>query len=328
MLKGNKIIVTGAAGYIGDAVCASLIGTFEKDEIIAVDKLMYQDVYLRPSIDFRCLDINSDAFFSMLEKEIDDVCAIIHLAAIVGDGACQALPEITVETNENFVKKLVAFLEKRKPSTRLIFASTASVYGESHETVDENSPTRPLSLYAGTKLNAENAIRNSTLENYVIFRLGTLFGMSTSYGRVRADLVVNILTFKACQSQPITVFGGEQWRPLINVLDVAIIMASSVFKDYKGVILLAHANYTIKEVSDIILNEIPGSEVTYIDSKFEDLRNYRVCHDKAKSFGIFANRTVKDGIRAMRDTLLSGRIKNPWISKHHNAAMAKEFSGG
>lgn len=328
MLKGRRILVTGAAGYIGDAVCAFLNDVCEKNELIAIDNLLYQDVYLRPNIDFRLIDINSDAFFGMLDKEIDNVCAIVHLAAIVGDGACQALPELTVETNENFVKKLVAFLEKRKPDVRLIFASTASVYGESPDIVNESSHVRPLSLYAGTKLNAEDAIKSSSLTNWVIFRLGTLFGSSTSYGRIRADLVVNILTFKACQAQPITVFGGEQWRPLIHVLDVAQLMTKSVFSDFKGIVLISHGNYTIKEVADIILEEIPGSEVTLIDSKFEDLRNYRVDNSKAKSLGLFANRTLREGIRTMRDMLQSGRIKNPWLSKFHNATIAKEMAGG
>lgn len=327
-MKGNKIILTGACGYVGDAVAAHLTAVYEPHEIIAIDNLMYQDSYLRPLIDFRCLDINSEAFFKILDKEIDDVGAIIHLAAIVGDGACQALPELTVETNENFVRKLVQFLEKRKPSVRLIFASTASVYGESHIIVDEDSPTRPLSLYAGTKLNAENLIKNSQLDNYVIFRLGTLFGLSASYGRIRADLVVNILTYKACQAQPITVFGGEQWRPLIHVQDVASIISRATYADYTGTILISHGNFTMKQVAETILREIPGSEITYVESKFEDLRNYQVNNAKAKSLGLVANRTLEDGVRAMRDTLQSGRIKNPWISKYHNAQMAKEISGG
>lgn len=327
-IKGRKCLITGCGGYIGDAVIAHLMPRYDKGEIIAVDNLLYQDAYLRPDVDFRLLDINSEAFFQMLDKEIDDIGVIVHLAAIVGDGACQALPELTVQTNEVFVKRLVSYLERRKPDVRLIFASTASVYGEADAIVNEESPTRPLSLYAGTKLAAEHAILDSNLSNTIVFRLGTVFGLSSSYGRIRADLVVNILTFKACQGQPLTVFGGEQWRPLIHVMDVGLIFAKSAFTEYTGVFLLSNGNFTVRQVADAVIKEIPGSEVTYIESKFEDLRNYRVDNTRALLHHMHANTTLIEGVRKMRDALLSGRIKNPWISRYHNAQMAKEIASG
>lgn len=327
-MKGNKIIILGGAGYVGDTVVAMLVDPYQPEEVIVVDKLMFADSYLRPRVDFRCVDINTDGFWKMLDKDIDDIGAIVHLAAIVGDGACQALPELTVETNENFVKKLVKYLEGRKPDVRLIFTSTASVYGESHNIVDENSPTRPLSLYAGTKLAAENAIKESALTNWVIFRLGTLFGLSTAFGRIRADLVVNILTFKAVQGQEMSIFGGEQWRPLMHVADVGRIISRAVFMDFVGTVLLAHENYTIKQIGEIIEKEIPGAPVKYIESKFEDLRNYRVDNSLQKQLKLNASTSLEDGIRKMRDALQSGRIKNPWITRYHNAQMAKEIADG
>jgi nucleoside-diphosphate-sugar epimerase len=327
-MKGRKVFLTGGCGYVGEAAISYLIQPYHPSEVLVIDKLLYQDSYLRPGVDFRLLDINTEGFWKVLDQEIDDIGAIIHLAAIVGDGACQALPELTVQTNEVFVRKLVSYLEERKPDVRLIFASTASVYGEAANIVTECSPTRPLSLYAGTKLAAEDAIVTSSLTNWVIFRLGTLFGLSASYGRIRADLVVNILTFKACQGEPMTIFGGEQWRPLMHVMDVGAIICKAVFETFKGTYLLSHDNFTIRQIADIIAKEVPGSSVNYAESKFEDLRNYRVDNSKSHMVHLYAKTTLEEGVRKMRDALLSGRIKNPWIPRYHNAQMAKEIALG
>ena len=320
-----KILVTGAAGYIGDAVIDYLLG-FKKVtntlEILAVDKLMYTNAYMRPGIDFRKLDILSDEFFTLLNEYKPD--SIIHLAAIVGDGACQENPELTVATNETFVERLVAAIPKE---TKLVFASTCSVYGANNDILDEESKTSPLSLYAGTKLNAESFVRCH--DKHTIFRLGTLFGMSTGYARIRADLVANILTFKACEGMPLTVFGGDQWRPLVHVKDVAMIVARAglIGTTGLGTYILSLDNYRIIDIADELKKAFNKElDITITDMKFEDLRNYKV--DPAKSRSVPMSQftpftTLEDGIKDMIASY--DKIKNPWHIEYHNARYHKEI---
>lgn len=319
-----RVCVTGGAGYIGDCVVESLIE--QGHYVTVVDSLIYTDSYMRPDVDFYNMDILGTQFTHFLMDSRFD--AIIHLAAIVGDGACSANPEVTVQTNEERVKDIVDYIRYWCPNTRFIFASTCSVYGDNNEKLTEESETRPLSLYAGTKLKAEKFIEQASLKNYAIFRLGTLFGLSTPFARIRADLVANILTFKACEGQPLTVFGGDQWRPLIHVRDVGRIFAESVDDDYTGKFVLSHKNYKIIDIAREIMDAVRGeSTLTITEAKFEDLRNYKVDNSKALSSGILTQISLKQGVEEMRQAYTRGRIKNPWITQYHNARYMKEHNG-
>jgi nucleoside-diphosphate-sugar epimerase len=97
--------------------------------------------------------------------------------------------------------------------------STCSVYGAQDGMLTEESPTEPLSIYAATKLSAEEYLKD---KNAIIFRLGTLFGVGDQFSRIRTDLVVNVMAARAYYEQRLKVFGGEQWRPLLHVKDAAL----------------------------------------------------------------------------------------------------------
>lgn len=315
-----KVLVTGGVGYIGDSVVENLLSDGHK--VSVVDNLLYTDSYMRPDVTFVRDDIRNP---SIVLKPASEGAwdAIIHLAAIVGDGACQAAPDETVSINETFVHNLVNSLHHR---TRLIFASTCSVYGANNELLDESSKTNPLSLYAGTKLNAEKHI--SRHANHVIFRLGTLFGISTPFGRIRSDLVANILAFKACEGKRLTVFGGEQWRPMLHVRDAGRIFAEAVAQSYVGTFILSHHNYKISDVARSVMEIVGGGGgIQVTDMKFEDLRNYRVQNEKALLHGIKSEISLNEGIEEILIKYkLEGRIKNPWLTQYNNARCIREQS--
>lgn len=313
-----KVLLTGV-GYIGDVVVENLL--LNNHDVTIVDSLLYTDSYMRPNCKFFRLDIRSREFEKVLYSE--DWDAVIHLAGIVGDGACASNPEETVDVNEVCVDFIS---DNISDNTKLIFASTCSVYGANNDLLDENSPTKPLSLYAGTKLNAEEYVRRHP--NHVIFRLGTLFGISAPFGRIRSDLVANILAFKACEGQKLTVFGGEQWRPMLHVRDAGRIFAEAVDRDYTGTFILSHMNYKISDVAKTIMEVVAcngGIEIT--DMKFEDLRNYRVSNAKALDTGIQSRISLEEGIQEILfQYKLEGRIKNPWLTRYNNAKFIKELS--
>jgi nucleoside-diphosphate-sugar epimerase len=308
-----KVLVTGGAGYIGDCVVENLLHLGH--EVVVVDNLMYRDSYMRPGIKFHKNDVTHQIMLDIIEVEKPEV--VIHLAAIVGDGACAANPELTVAVNELATKRLAEACK----DIRFIFASTCSVYGENPGLLAEDSATKPLSLYAGTKLCAEKFV--TEVQNHVIFRLGTLYGMSTPFARIRGDLVANILTFKGCEGQPLTVFGGEQWRPMIHVKDVGRLIAESADKTYTGTFILSHDNYRIVDIANEVA-KVAKVTLQVTEAKFEDLRNYKVDNSKMKSVGLKTRYSLTDGIVEMYMCALSGRIKNLWNTSYNNAKFVKE----
>lgn len=318
-----RILVTGGAGYIGDCAVKWLLERGHRVTIL--DNLMYGGSYMRfhKNLDFIRGDVRDAVLVSNLIKVTDSV---LHLAAIVGDGACATNPEDTVDINEEATKYIAEKCDEFGKT--MVFASTCSVYGANNDLLDENSVTNPLSLYAGTKLNSEKYVSAITPYSYN-FRLGTLFGLSTEHARLRCDLVANILTYKALQGQKLTVFGGEQWRPLLHVKDAAEIMAGAAIELYpSGTYILSHKNYKIIDVAKEIMEtcELPDDHIKITDMKFEDLRNYRVDNSKATDAGIDAERTLGDGILEMSETF--DRIANVWDVKFHNARYVKEVVNG
>lgn len=324
-----KVLITGGAGYIGDAAVDYLLKAGHS--VTVFDNLMYGHNYMRrhENLSFVRGDIVTDENELIHQIRIHD--AVLHLAAIVGDGACAANPEKTISVNQKATEVISSVCKTY--SKRLVFASTCSVYGANNELIDEDSPTNPLSLYAGTKLKAEEYVRE--VSEHYIFRLGTLFGLSTEHARLRCDLVANILTYKACLGEKLTVFGGEQYRPLLHVRDAGELMALACVRgkpsklahgrDAYGTYILSHANYTILELAESILIACgrPLHQLQVTEIPFEDQRNYKVSGKRRGNFWITRFPLII-GISEMQKVINEGRIANVWDVKHHNARYTKE----
>lgn len=322
-----KVCVTGGAGYIGDAAVKNLLD--QKHYVTILDNLMYGGMYIRqhPKLKFVCGDITD---VNLLRELVPQHDAILHLAAIVGDGACAADPERTIAVNLDATVKIAELCVLY--NKQLTFASTCSVYGASNEYLTEDSPTNPLSLYAGTKLKAEEFVRE--VPHHYIFRLGTLFGLSTEHARFRSDLIVNILTLKAVMGQKLTVFGGEQYRPLLHVRDAGELMSTSCVrkispfakgKDTYGTYILARQNSTILEIAQIIASvcNIPFREIEITELPFEDQRNYRVSSSRRGNYWL-TRIPLSIGVYEIAQVAKEGRIADVWNKAYHNAKYIEE----
>ncbi|HLC99822.1 MAG TPA: SDR family oxidoreductase, partial [Patescibacteria group bacterium] len=229
---------------------------------------------------------------------------VVWLAALVGDGACAIKPELTREVNQD----AVAWLSKNYKG-RIIFTSTCSVYGANDKPVTENSPTAPLSVYAQTKLAAEQHLYD---KNALIFRLGTAFGISDTYARIRMDLAINYMTMNAVVKKQLTVFGGDQWRPFIHVRDIGQTIANNLAKKYVGVFNLATQNSTILKIGKMIAEETK-CKINITDQKFQDSRNYNADTTKARKARILpvnTKYTLRYGAKEVKALVLSNRIND------------------
>jgi nucleoside-diphosphate-sugar epimerase len=123
---------------------------------------------------------------------------------------------------------------------------------------------------------------------------------------------------------PLTVFGGEQWRPLLHVKDVSHAVAYCLDKNISGLFNLSRKNYTIRELAEVIQKVIPGSELSCNDMKFEDLRNYKVKTDKFDVHGFKPTYTLEHGVWEIHKVIKEGRIVDPKDPVYSNAIYLKE----
>lgn len=303
----SRVLVVGGAGYVGGYLVDAAIDAGH--EVRVFDKLLYEDAFLK-KVDFVYGDILDRP---ALKPNLDWADVVIWLAAFVGDPACALNPELTMKTNVESLKNLVSDF-----SGRIIFPSTCSVYGAQMGLLDETSAFDPLSVYAESKIQAERVLLDAPNET-LIFRLGTLFGLSDTYARLRVDLVLNVLTIRAVKDGHMSVFGGQQYRPLLHVRDVATAMVPQIATKNSGVYNLHTENLTIIQLAERINKLVPSSSVEITESSFQDSRNYMVSSEKAKQeLGFTPKWSVDDGIRELREAISQNRIPNVNIPRFSN----------
>ena len=293
-----KILVVGGAGYVG-GVIVDLLLKKKNYKVTVFDNLLYEDSF-RKNCNFIFGDIRDKNFY---QKNLNNYDVIIWLAALVGDGACAINPDLTDEINYQTLRRLCKVYNKK-----IVFISTCSVYGAQDGILSETSSVNPLSHYASSKLKCENLLKN---KNSIIFRLGTLFGVSDNYSRIRMDLVVNTLSAKAFFEKKMSVFGGNQYRPLLHVKDVARAIEIAIRSKKKGIFNLSYKNMKIIDIAKEIKKYFKNTKIIKTQIKFQDARNYKVTNLKArKDLKFKAKYNLKYGIKELKKLLIEKRIKN------------------
>ena len=180
-----NILVVDGAGYIGGAITDMLKTTNHRVRVY--DSLLYEESY-RKLVEFIYGDIRD---YECLRTQLDWADAVIWLAALVGDGACAINPQLSMEINQNTVKWLCENYDGR-----IIFTSTCSLYGAQDGILTEKSATKPLSVYANTKLSAEEYL---TEKNAIITKTDMEFQDTRNY-RVSSDKIRSQLGWKPIYS--------------------------------------------------------------------------------------------------------------------------------
>jgi nucleoside-diphosphate-sugar epimerase len=303
-----KVLVVGGAGYVGGSLTDAAIA--EGHSVRVVDNLTYEDSYLK-EVDFAFGDILD---FRTIEKHLKWADTVVWLSALVGDPACAINPKLTRLTNVDSVRQLTQSF-----GGRIIFPSTCSVYGAQDGLLTEESQTGPLSLYAESKLEAEALLASSNAST-LIFRLGTLFGMSDQFARLRVDLVLNVLTIRAILEGTMSVFGGTQYRPLLHVKDVATAAIPHLTSNKTGIYNLHTENVTVFELAERIQRVVTSSKIEQTEISFQDARNYRVSSDLARQeLGFTPKWSIEDGINQVADAIWNKRIKDVSNPRFNNS---------
>ena len=319
--RPDQVLVVGGAGYVGSLLVERLL---EKGYRVRVlDSLLYGDEPLRPVRNHRDFDliVGDCRNIQDVVRAVRGVESIIHLAAIVGDGACDQDHGPALETNYAATRMLIE-IAKGHGVSRLLFASSFSVYGGTNVEMDENAAVEPISLYGQTKVDSERALLDAKSANFhpIILRFATVFGLGY---RHRFDLVVNLLTAKACQEGVITIFNGQQWRPFIHVRDLveAIVrVLEAPVRLVSGEVLNVgdgQLNHTLTEVAAVIRGAFPNVRVEHVYNS--DLRNYRVNFDKlVRCTGFRARYTLRDGVDEISKAFDQRTITDYTDLRYHN----------
>ena len=321
-----KVLVTGGAGYIGSVLVRQLLA--KGYQVRALDSLKFggdalYDVMLDPDFEFMKGDIRVAAD---VDKALQGVDAVAHLAAIVGDPACKKFSEEANQTNWEGSVALFNAAEKAGVK-RFVFASTCSNYGKMPDPdsfVVETSELNPVSLYAELKVKFEKYLieenKNSRICSTAL-RFSTVYGFSP---RIRFDLTVNEFTRNAAVHGEQEIWGKQFWRPYCHVDDLArsvvLVLESSEEKVRANVFNVGSTeeNYNKGMIIEEVCKVVPDVKVIYVDSN-EDPRDYRVNFDKIKNeLGFTITKKVPQGVKEVYTLLKTGIVTDPFAEKFRN----------
>jgi nucleoside-diphosphate-sugar epimerase len=331
-LSGKHIIITGGAGYIGSKLTGELLrkGYY----VTVIDDLLFGGESLLAYLshpNFRFLKADVWEPFAIRNAINDDwpiPYGVVHLAAIVGFPACQAVGRqvawrYNVESTQHVFDAAEAL-----DIERFVYASTYSNYGLSPdgEAVNEDSPLTPQSLYAETKVAAERYLLgqgDGTCAS-VIFRLATLYGISP---RTRFDLIINQFVLEAFSKRELLIYQRGYSRSFVHIQDAVdgLILGLEAPEDKtRGQVFNLGSddgNHTKDEIVTLVLRRLPETTVHYKDMTFGgDMRDISVSFSKIKrELGFVTKFTPEDGVREVLHAIRTGLISDPQDQRYRNA---------
>ncbi len=279
-----KILLTGGAGYLGSVLATQLVHT--GDKVTVIDRLDWGIESLSGLLGHKNFNFIQEDIVTYTPPNLEEYDAVVHLAAIVGEKACDEDTRDAQRTNVEGVKNVCSW------GLPVIFASTCSNYGIHEGKATEKSPLNPVSLYAQTKIEGENIV----LEHEgIVLRLGTLCGVSP---RMRWDLLVNELARSAVQDEAFSIYGPNAWRPYLHIRDACSAVQEGLGHKGPDVFNIVRDNLTKLELIEMVQHQFPKFE-TRIE-RVGDKRDYQVCGDKAQEILKFnPHYTIEDAFNSV-----------------------------
>jgi nucleoside-diphosphate-sugar epimerase len=290
-----NILITGGAGYIGSVLVPELLQ--DGHNVTVLDNFIFgqsslNHVCYHPNFRVYRGDVRIEADMLPLMKDAD---IIIPLAAYVGAPFCDRDPIGATTTNKDAIFMMMKYLDKDQV---VIMPTTNSAYGTGDNCTEE-SPLNPISRYAIDKVEVEKVLMNHS--NATSLRLATVFGMSP---RMRIDLLVNDMTYRAVYDGFVVLFESHFKRNYIHVRDVVQAFKMAISQEtMRGQIYnvgLSSANVSKRELCDIIKTYVPRFEIVEAEiGKDKDQRNYVVSNEKIELEGFKPNYNLNNGIQEL-----------------------------
>jgi nucleoside-diphosphate-sugar epimerase len=331
-MTDRHVLITGGAGYIGSLLTTELLRANYR--VTVLDSLLYGGEALipflhHPNFHFVKTDVTEPrAVKDALKDSWQRPDAVVHLAAIVGFPACQAVGKQVAWRYNVDATKSVFGQAIDLGAERFVFASTYSNYGFSPDgsPVTEESPLNPQSLYAETKIAAEEFLlsQKDSPCSPLLFRFATLYGISP---RTRFDLIVNQFVLEAFTKHELIIYQRGYSRSFVHIRDVVqgVIMGLVAERSKVGGEIFNlgtdNGNYSKDDIVQLVLKRMPETVVEYKNLTFGgDMRDITVSFAKIKRVLKFETTwNVDDGIREIWFALKSGIIRNPNDEKYRNA---------
>ena len=280
-----KILVTGAAGHIGSSLIRFLPRLRGLKKIYLLDNFLskrYCSFFNLKSNKYQFLNLDLS---KCSIKDIPKSNITIHLASKTDAAQSAKFKNEFYSNNIPATKKIMKYCLKNK--SKLIFASSTSVYGPQSDTVDENcskKELRPQNPYASIKLKEEKMIRDRFKKennSFVILRLGTIYGFSPG---IRFQTAVNKFFFQASLNLPLTVWRTalHQRRPYLSLGDfnksiMHIINKRLFLNDTYNVLT---KNLSVFEIINIIKNIKRKIKIIKVDHEIMNQLSYNVSNKK------------------------------------------------
>ncbi len=323
----QHIVVTGGAGYIGSLLTAQLLHLGYR--VTVIDTLLFGGESLltflsNPDFHFSKSDVtDSRCLKNALRREWPKPFALFHLAGIVGFPACQAIGNQAANFYNVDATKNILEQSKTMGIEKFIFSSTYSVYGMSLNgvSVKEDSPLNPQSLYAETKIKAEEILLPAKA---IVFRLATLYGISP---RTRFDLIINQFVLDAFTKRELLIYQRGYTRSFVHVRDVidGLLLALTSLDEKNDQHLYnlgtEDGTFTKDQIVQMVIKRLPDTFVEYKDLTFGgDMRDISVSFEKiTHELGFKAKVSVDEGIKEVVNTLRLGLIREPNHIRYRNS---------
>ena len=321
-----RVLVIGGAGYIGSRLVSHLL--INNFHVTVFDRLAYGGEAILPFIGNRKFRFVADDIrdADAITAELRGTDAVVHLAAIVGEAACARNEVDTVSINRDAA---IATLKLAESSgvDRFVYLSTCSNYGVSDADVlaDEDSKLRPLSLYARTKVDVEQAcLSHSGRLTVTVLRLGTVCGLSA---RMRFDLLISELARSAVRDEPIDIYKPLAWRPFLHIADAARAIAHVLGEDRRRVaghvFNVVGGNFQKQDLVAIVKKHYPKAVVKVTDAH-PDNRDYRVSGARVeRDLGFYTEHTIEEAFLETAGAIKAGIFHDP-LWRGHSAIPLPE----